>query len=199
MADLTPTSAFSHWRPIASAGLTAVPREDLTMASLAASRGQTDALAAILRDAYGLVLPQRPGRAEGRGIAVVWTGPDRWLAMAENTGNRDLERELKPLLAGLASVVDQSDGRVVVRLSGARARDVLAKGVPIDLHPRAFRPGDAAVTHASHIGIILWQRDAHPTYELALPRSYAESFTHWLDASAAEFLTDASEPATTSP
>ena len=37
---------------------------------------------------------------------------------------------------GVAAVSDQSDARLVLRVSGPRVRDVLAKGVPVDLHPR---------------------------------------------------------------
>jgi heterotetrameric sarcosine oxidase gamma subunit len=184
---LTPASAFLHWRPIAHPGFTAAPREALTMASFATARGKTEALAEAMRSSYKLELPRRPGRSEGNGLAVVWTGPDQWLAVADRDQGRDLETELKPALAGLASVVDQSDGRVVVRVSGPRTRDVLAKGLPLDLHPRAFKPGDAAITHASHIGVILWQLDDRPTYELAMFRSYADSFAHWLDEAAAEY------------
>jgi sarcosine oxidase subunit gamma len=109
------------------------------------------------------------------------------MAIAERGGSRDLEIELKKLLGDIANVVDHSDGRVVVRISGPRARDVLVKGIPIDLHPRAFKANDVAITHVSHIGVILWQLDDQPTYELALFRSYADSFVHWLADSAAEF------------
>lgn len=186
---LIETSAFLNWTPISHPALNAVPRESLTMASLAPSAGKRAALCAALHNAYGVELPKEPGRrVEGETISFVWAGPNQWLAIAERAGDRDLERELKSSLAGLASVVDQSDGRVVVRISGPRARDVLAKGVPIDLHPRTFRPGDVAITHASHIGIILWMLDDTPTYEAALFRSYAESFAHWLDVSSAEFV-----------
>lgn len=191
MADkgLTASSAFLHWKPVAHQSFSAEAREDLTMASFAAVRGKAEALDAALRAAYGIGLPEGVGRrVEGEGIAFAWTGPDQWLAIAPRNAERDLERELKATLAGVASVVDQSDGRVVVRIQGPRARDVFAKGVPIDLHPRVFRPGDVAITHASHIGIILWQLDEAPTYEVALFRSYAESFAHWLDESAAEYV-----------
>ena len=189
MADqgLKPTSAFMHWHPPATPNLAVSARETLTMASFAAARGKKDAMRETIRAAYSVDLPDRAARVEGKGIAFVWAGPDHWLAVAEREQNRDLEVELKAKLAGIASVVDQSDGRVVVRISGARARDVLAKGVPIDLHPRAFRPGDVAITHASHIGVILWQTDDAPTYEAALFRSYADSFAHWLFESAAEY------------
>ena len=193
MADqgLTPASAFMHWDPPATLNLTVTARETLTIASIAAAKGKKDALVAAIRAAYGVDLPNGPARVENNGVAFVWAGPDQWLAIAERGQGRDLEVELKAAVAGNASVVDHSDGRVVVRISGPRARDVLAKGVPIDLHARAFGPGSVAITHASHIGVILWQLDDTPTYELALFRSYVDSFAHWVFESAAEY---ASEP-----
>lgn len=192
MADqLTPTSAFHDWHPPAAPGLTITRRETLTLASFAAIRGKEDALREAVSSGFGVELPASTSRVTGVGTAFVWAGPDQWLALAEREGGRDLETELKEQLAGIASVVDQSDARVVVRIAGPRARDVLAKGVPLDLHPRAFKPGDVAITHASHIGVILWQVDDQPTYEVALFRSYADSFAHWLFESAAEYAAPA--------
>jgi sarcosine oxidase subunit gamma len=184
---LLATSAFLHWKPVKSANFAAEPREALTMASFAAAKGKKDELSAAIHAAYGVELPKRAARVEGNGIAFVWAGPDQWLAVAERKDGRDLEAELKGVLAGIGSVVDQSDGRVIVRISGARARDVLAKGIPVDLHPSAFKAGNVAITHASHIGVILWQLDETPTYEVALFRSYVDSFAHWLLDSAAEY------------
>jgi sarcosine oxidase subunit gamma len=97
------------------------------------------------------------------------------------------EATLRECFAGLASVCDQSDGRCVIRISGPSARDVLAKGIPLDLHPRVFGPGQAAVTLAAHIGVHIWQIDDMPTYEIAVFRGFAGSFWHWLMESAAEF------------
>ncbi|WP_072394358.1 sarcosine oxidase subunit gamma family protein [Hyphomicrobium sp. CS1GBMeth3] len=192
MADqLTPASAFHDWHPLATPGLTVTPRETLTLASFAAIQGKENALREAIYTGYGVELPRGTSRVTGVGTAFVWAGPDHWLALAEREGGRDLESELKEQLSGIASVVDQSDGRVVVRIAGPHARSVLAKGVPLDLHPRAFRPGDVAITHASHIGVILWQVDDQPTYEVALFRSYADSFAHWLFESAAEYAAPA--------
>jgi heterotetrameric sarcosine oxidase gamma subunit len=84
-------------------------------------------------------------------------------------------------------VSDQSDARLVLRLSGPRVRDVLAKGLAIDLHPKAFKPGDVASTPIASIGVQIDMLDAAPTYQLTAPRSMAGSFWSWLSASAAEF------------
>lgn len=184
---LAAKSAFSDWKPIAARGLNIDVRDDLTIASFACAKSATDALVTAIKLAFGVELPKTPVRVEAKGVAFLWCGPDQWLAVSERGAGRDLEQDLKPLLAGIASVVDQSDGRAVVRISGAHARDVLAKGMPIDLHPRAFKPNGVAITHASHIGVIIWQIDDAPTYEIAMFRSYADSFTHWLKDAAAEY------------
>ena len=180
--------AFTDWKPLKTSQLAIDVRETLTLASFAAFKGKKDQVKAAIRERYGVELPDTPQRVEGKDIAFIWAGPDQWIAIAERGQNRDIEVELKPLLDGLSSVVDQSDARAVVRISGPRARDVLAKGVPIDLHPRAFEANNVAITHASHIGIIFWQIDDAPAYEIAMFRSFADSFAHWLLELSAEFV-----------
>jgi sarcosine oxidase subunit gamma len=86
-----------------------------------------------------------------------------------------------------ASVFDQSDSRIVLEVGGPRIRDALAKGLPIDLHPTAFRKGDAAITTTNHISVHVWQVDDAPRYRLAVPRSYFGSFWRGFAAAAAEY------------
>ncbi|MGH3851274.1 MAG: sarcosine oxidase subunit gamma, partial [Pseudonocardiaceae bacterium] len=102
--------------------------------------------------------------------------------------------QLEAALAGSASLVDQSDGKAVLRIAGPRTRDVLAKGCPLDLHPRVFKPGDAATTAISLIPCQLWQIDEAPTYDIAVASSYAGSFWRWLTASAAEYGYQVADP-----
>ncbi len=135
----------------------------------------------------GLALP-KPGRAEISSDAmIVWIQPSAWLVIRP----RGVEGALAKSLAGAAgtktAVVDQSHGRAVLRLSGAHARDVLAKGCRIDLHPRAFSAGSAATTTIDHITVTIVQVDATPTYDLVLPANFAEAFLDWLGMSATEF------------
>jgi sarcosine oxidase subunit gamma len=102
---------------------------------------------------------------------------------------------LRARLAGLASIADQSDGRVVLRLRGDRVRDVLAKGVPVDLHPRRFKTGDVASTLVAHVGVQIEQLDDQPTFQLMASRSLAGSLWSWLTKSAAEFGYEVVPPA----
>lgn len=173
-----------HGRAEGAPGLILQPRGRSGLALLIAAPGRDTELGNRLAAHLGWSLPE-PGRTRIAGErGLIWAAPGQWLALAE--APEDL-RELDTLLDGVAAVTDQSDGRAVVRVSGARAREALAKGVTVDLHPRAFGPGQTAVTGIAHIGAQLWQRDAEPTYDIAVARSFAGSFWDWLTAASAEF------------
>ena len=168
--------------PSGPAGVTARELPPQGCAHVAARAASLPALLDAMRG-LGVALPERPGWSDGGGFRAVWVGPERWLVF----GGGDMERTLRDRLGALASVSDQSDSRVVLRLSGPRVRDALAKMLPVDLHPRAFHAGDAAVTLAGHIGVAVWQLDDAPTYDLAVARSYAGSLAEHLIAAAAEY------------
>ena len=185
------TGHSGHGGP--GAGVTASEIPGAGLATLTARKGQRGRLADAVRSAFGCDLPDRPKQVLGRGIAFVWSAPDQWLAHTPAMPAGGMEPYLRERLTTLASIVDQSHGRTLLRIGGPRSRDTLAKGVPIDLHPRAFQLGDAAVTVAAHIPVHLWQIDASPTFVFAVPRSLAQSFWHWLQASAAEYGLDLAE------
>ncbi len=135
--------------------------------------------------ALGVDAPVSPAWRSGNdGLSLIGTGAGTWLAHADEAAPFWAD-DLRARLGDLASVSDQSSGYVILRLSGADARTVLQRGMPIDLHPDMFRPGAVAATVISHIGAIVWQRDDRPTYEVATFRSFAGSFRHWLDQAAA--------------
>ncbi len=86
-----------------------------------------------------------------------------------------------------ASFIDQTDGLALLHVSGPRVRETFAKGLPIDLDAGAFAMDDVAVSVIAHIGVTIWRLDDAPTFEIAVPRSYAGAFAYWLQESAAEF------------
>jgi sarcosine oxidase subunit gamma len=176
-----------HGVPSGDAGVTVALPGNVALASVMARKGRHEALARRVEERLGLDLPTVPRRVAAGEIALVWAGPGQWLALAEGDRGAAFEARLRSELSDLASICDQSDGRTVFRVGGPRARDALAKGVMLDLHPRAFGPGDASVTAVAHVGVHLWQLDAGPTYEFAVFRSFAGAFWHWLAASAAEY------------
>ncbi len=167
-------------------GLLISERIGLGLATVAARKGQADALKAEVAKAYGVELPASSRVAQGP-VGFVGYGPGQWLAISESLANEALGRDLHAKLQGLASISDQSGGRTVLRVSGKRVREVLAKGLPIDLDPRAFPVGSAATSAISLMGVQLWQLDDTSSYDIAIFRSLSESFWRWLTASAAEY------------
>jgi sarcosine oxidase subunit gamma len=179
--------AFKDTADSAQAGVTIRPQDDLALAIVMARKGRAADPAAQARAAFGLELPTKPKRVTAGQIAFIGMGPDQWLATEEGGDAMTFASRLAAAFGDSASISDQSDSRAILRLSGSRARDVLAKGLAVDLHPRAFGPGDAALSTIALIGAHLWQLDDAPTYDIAVFRSMAGSFADFIHASAAEF------------
>ncbi|WP_254601796.1 sarcosine oxidase subunit gamma [Sphingomonas bacterium] len=128
----------------------------------------------------GVPLPSGPRTSKAGSLMLIGTGPGVWLAFSDKPAI-DSAEQLQARVGALASVSDQSSAYSVLRLAGHDARRLLQRGVAIDLHPSQFGPGQVATSMIAHIGVILWQVDDLPTYEIATFRSFAESFRHWVD------------------
>jgi sarcosine oxidase subunit gamma len=166
-------------------GVVVSERAGLGLATLAARRGAP--LRVAVKASYGVDLPEGSAIVHGPAVSFIGYGPGQWLAVSESLANEALAGDLAQKLKGLASISDQSGGRTVFRISGPRARDVLAKGLPIDLDPRFFPLGSAATSTISLMGVQLWQTDDTRSYDVAVFRSVSASFWRWLTASAAEY------------
>jgi sarcosine oxidase subunit gamma len=162
----------------------------IALASVMCRRGKAADLCARVKERLGADLPMTPRRAANGSVRFIWAGPGRWLAEMSDEQPQTFERTLREALSDLASITGQSDGRCVIRVSGPKAREMLAKGVPLDLDPSVFGPGDTALTVVAHINVHFWQLDATPSYEFAVFRSYAAGFCEWLLDAAAEFGTN---------
>jgi sarcosine oxidase, subunit gamma len=137
-----------------------------------------------------------PGRADGRGHPwVLWCGPGWYLVVdtgGEATGH-GLACGLRAALGGeygalCASVVDVSALRAVLELRGPRAREVLAHGCPLDLHPRVFGPGHYAQTLVAKATVGLLQVGLEPDYRILVRASYADYLARWLLDAMTEYL-----------
>jgi len=176
-----------YGRRAGTPGLWIEERADIALASVIARGGKRNALVSAVETTYGVTLPAGPRRATRGAVTFSGTGPDQWIASAEAPEAANFAPRLRARIGLFAAVSDQSDARLVLRLSGPRVRDVLAKGVPVDLHPKVFKTGDVATTLVAYIGAQVDMLDDAPVYQLTVPRSMAGSFWSWLTASAAEF------------
>ncbi len=142
-------------------------------------------LVAAAEAAFALTLPLVPNKSTAANArTALWLGPDQWLIVVP-AGEPSLPAVE---LAGSASVVDVSDLRAVFELAGPRARDVLAKGCAVDLHPRAFKPGDCALSALARIRVALHQPAVENAYQIYVERSYAQYLWDWLVDAMVEYI-----------
>ena len=95
---------------------------------------------------FGVALPAAPNTAaRGAAWTALWLGPTSWLLVATRAP------QPPPISTARARRAQRRRRRAVRRdrgasawtIAGAHAATVLAKGCPLDFHPRAFRPGTA--------------------------------------------------------
>jgi sarcosine oxidase subunit gamma len=185
-------AAPGHFGVPGSAGVTARLLDGFGLATLIAAPGEREALARLTEASLGLSLPETPRIVTGQSCDAIWSGPGQWLLRTPARGGvAALE-----ILSAHGALSEQSDARACVRLSGPHVRDMLAKGVMLDLHPSAFTVGNAALTGIAHVGVHLWRLPDGPdgaVFEIMAPRSMAGSFWSWFAASAAEFGCEVSQ------
>jgi heterotetrameric sarcosine oxidase gamma subunit len=169
-------------------GLVIGERQGLSIVQVAARCGQADATASAIQRSVG-VGPSTEANTvvAGERASALWIAPGQWLLVAEGMAEGELDRLLREAVNHAAAVTDQSHARCVIRVSGPRARALLAKGCALDLDPRAFTVGRCAQSIVGPVGALLHLVDDAPTFDLYTPRGYAASFWEWLAGSAAEF------------
>lgn len=188
----TAASAFAELPAVlgCGGGVIAAERAGLGIARIAARSGQAGRVAELLRAHLGLEPPNGPSCRSRGDVRIAGIGPASWLATRDEAGNA-LAQSLQSSLGDCASVSDQSDAYVIVRLAGPKVRETLAKLVPIDVHPRSFQTGDVAQTVCGYLNVMLWrledtpQRD--PEFEIWVGRSLAVSLHQAISHGAAEF------------
>jgi sarcosine oxidase subunit gamma len=167
-------------------------RKALTSIQILSFKGKHQDTAKAIEKALGIECSTEPGICNSDGkTQFCWNGPNSWMVINNDEESArapgELLHTLQAAVGDLGAVVDQSHGRCGLRLSGARARQVMAKNTAIDLHPRAFAPGRCAMTSIAHMNATIVQVDDAPTYDLFVIRSLARSFAHAIEHACHEF------------
>jgi sarcosine oxidase subunit gamma len=158
----------------------------LTMVGVRAVPGS--AAAGRIETRLGVSLPSACGAVTtGDGVSVLWLSPDEFLVVSDERQPAPLTTTLVETLHGEpGSATDLSANRTTLELGGPTAREVLEKGCPLDLHPRAFEVGTAYVTRIGSVPIILW-KVTDDVYRILPRSSFADFLGRWLVDAMAEF------------
>lgn len=125
------------------------------------------------------------GRAQRQGdTLIVGSGPGEWTVLGG---------EGRPAPAGdFVSVIDVTHGRALIRLTGARAADLLAKVCAIDFSDRVTPNGAAFRSSVAKLvtDVVRDDRDGTPAYLLHCERSSGQYLFGALLDAGAEFGID---------
>ena len=174
-----------------SAGVTAAERPFLGYVNL---RGEVNDASFVdaARNVLGVDLPSSANTiVETEGLIVCWLGPDEWMVIIRPDDETEIIAALREALGGLhAAITDTTGGYTMLNLSGSRVRDLLAKGCTLDLHPRAFAPGQCAQTNLAKTSVLLLPRTNNSdlqSFDVVVRRSFADYLARWLVDSAREY------------
>jgi sarcosine oxidase subunit gamma len=147
------------------------------------------ALAEEARRLFDVALPLAPNTtARTDNLAALWLGPASWLLVARAASPLvDYAAKRDALNAAGAALFDVSASRVAWTISGPHAADVLAKGCPLDFHPRSFATGCCAQSVYGHISVLIDKRDDDQTLTAMVARSFAHDVWHALCEAAAQY------------
>ena len=152
--------------------------------------------AQAVQEATGLALPVQANTATVQGARqLIWLGPDEWvLKDAGATADASVGTAIdSPLAAALRSalaqhpalhhsVVETGSAHTTFTLQGPASADLLARGCPLDLHPRAFASGALAQSHIARAPTLIRCVQAGQSYEITVRRSFAPYLFEWLCA-----------------
>ena len=120
-------------------------------------------------------------------ITYLPMAPGQWLVVADKKKSPAFSDELAKAVKGIGHVSEQSASRIRIRISGEKARDLMARGCRLDLHASASGAGFTAQTVMAQVGVTIYQKSNKPEYDLYVYSGFARSFWHWLTHTAEQF------------
>lgn len=131
-----------------------------------------------VRSVLGADLPGRIDRPVRAGEHCVFkVGPEQfWLAGPQDTWVATLQDAVP---CAIGSITLLSHGRTRLFIEGPSAREVLAKGIALDLHPDVFHCDACALTGLQGTPVLLHRTGSH-RYELFVLRTFADWIWEWL-------------------
>ena len=119
---------------------------------------------------------------------IYWLDPDEWLVVTPTGQQGQIQADLRTALEGVFSaVVDNTSGLTMIHITGENAGELLASDCPLDLHPRAFKPGQCAQTRLARAGMTLSPLADGNGFEVIVRRSFADYLLLWLQDAAIAF------------
>ena len=181
-------------RAVAERGEAGVAMKEVPFKGLVNLRGKPGdkQFLAAAEKALGTPLPLAPNTVAAKGeVTVLWLSPEEWLVITPDDGPRMADKLLGALSGLHVSVVDVSESRTCIHLTGPQARKVMMKAGPLDVHPRNFAVGHCAQTHLAKalttIHHVSESEQDGPAYDIYVLRSFSDYLWRWLEDAGQEY------------
>lgn len=152
--------------PVTKGALTLSRIDPGRLTLIAPFKGQAGPTSAALENATGLALPDRGRLVQSGAASIQWFGRGQYLLAG--VAAPDLPQ---------AAITDQTDGWVVLELTGPGAATVMARLVPVDLRLEAAPTGTALRTDL-HGMMVAITRPSEDRLRIFGYRSMARSLCH---------------------
>lgn len=197
--DVPARSPLAHYKQALSSTTQENPGVHLWEAALKthlALRGDADNVdfARGVEAATGLALPERLQCHQSGEWSLSWVAPDEWLLTGPGNQAFTMELALREQLDGHYAVINLSGGQTLLRLSGPKARLVLMKSCPYDVHDRNFPVGKVVTTVLAKSQATV-RRVGDEDWELVVRRSFADYVWRWLVDAGQEYRLCLGRPA----
>lgn len=140
-----------------------------------------ETLCRVVAEVTGIELPEQRRIVFNEDFALAWMSPDELLILLPFEQAADTATLLMGRLEGVHHLAaDVSDARSLFRIEGPHAREVLAKGAPVDLAPGKFGPGQFRRTRLGQLAAAFWMPSEN-AFELVCYRSVDGFVAKWLE------------------
>lgn len=149
-------------------------------------RGFDDHVIAKVEACLSTMIPRVPNQVLGTRPRVAWLAPGEWMVFDSGVAADALLDAAKD--AAIAHAAEVGDGWVAYAVAGSKARDLLAKGCTLDLHPRVFGGGRCAQTALAQVFVLIdRQSSLAPLFHIYADASYAHHLELWFEDALLEF------------
>lgn len=151
--------------------------------SIAVPHGGEKALSEVITSSFKTEMPAI-GKSTTSAIAnsrFLGLQGDQLFLLFDYNGPGAVKKVLKKVQE-TAYLTDQSDSWVMITVSGPKARNVIQRTCPIDMHPSIFQNGAVARTVMDHLNTIIVCEGPN-TFLLMSPRSSSKSFLNAVETS----------------
>lgn len=139
-----------------------------------------------LKAVTGMAVPAQRKVAFAGGRTLAWMSPDELILVCDYAESAAMVDALTEAMGDAHHMaVDVSDARAVFEVTGAGARELIAKGAPVDMSPDALGVGEIRRSRLGQVAAAVWVEESG-ALRLVCFRSLGQYVFDWLKASAAD-------------